>query len=147
MESDSIHSAVDYAKKNMKIYLPDQWDTIVSMARKRNPYIVIPLKYSDFYDLKDLKKETCKNMKNAQNGSKVNWMKVKWIQFLKSSPGSIFINHTFEIINFMKIKIRNTSTCWRPGKSFRLKTLCIKKIPYIQISANLYLDIFIYNQH
>lgn len=51
MENDSIHSAEDYAKKNTKIFVPDQWDTIVSMARKRNPYVVIPLKYSDVYDL------------------------------------------------------------------------------------------------
>ena len=48
MESDSIHSAIEFAKRNTKVYVPSQWDTVVSMARKKNPYLVIPLTYSDF---------------------------------------------------------------------------------------------------
>jgi len=60
MEADSIHSSVERAKKSTKVYHPLQWDTVVSMARKKNLYIVIPLSFRDFYDLKKL--SVCKNM-------------------------------------------------------------------------------------
>ena len=53
MEADSIHSEVDKAKKGTKIFHPSQWDTVLSKARKKNPYIVIPLSYRDFKDLKN----------------------------------------------------------------------------------------------
>jgi len=33
MEADSIHSAIERAKKNSQIYNPSQWDTVVAMAR------------------------------------------------------------------------------------------------------------------
>ena len=49
MESDSIHGAVEFAKKRKrkkrtKIYIPSQWDTVMAMARKTNPYLVVPVK-------------------------------------------------------------------------------------------------------
>ena len=53
MESDSIHGAVEFAKKRTKIYIPSQWDTVMAMARKTNPYLVVPLKYTDVYNLNE----------------------------------------------------------------------------------------------
>jgi hypothetical protein len=47
-----------------------------SMARKRNPYIVIPLNYRDFQDLKT---NLNMNLKKAVTGETINWFKVKWI--------------------------------------------------------------------
>ena len=38
IEADSIHSSVERAKKSTKVYHPSQWDTVVSMAKKINPY-------------------------------------------------------------------------------------------------------------
>jgi hypothetical protein len=77
MESDSIHAAVKFAKRRTKIYVPSQWDTVIAMARKTNPYLVVPVKYTDFYNLKDFFVCYCKNMKKGPNGEKVNWLKVK----------------------------------------------------------------------
>ena len=45
MKADFIHSFIERAKRSTKVYHPSQWDTVVSMARTRNPYIVIPLNY------------------------------------------------------------------------------------------------------
>jgi hypothetical protein len=45
MKADFIHSFIERAKRSTKVYHPFQWDTVVSMARTRNPYIVIPLNY------------------------------------------------------------------------------------------------------
>ncbi|MES9881873.1 MAG: hypothetical protein ABW185_13425 [Sedimenticola sp.] len=37
MESDSIHSTIEHAKGKTEIYQPSQWNTVVSMARRKNP--------------------------------------------------------------------------------------------------------------
>lgn len=37
MDTDSIHSAIEFAKRNTTVHAPSQWDTIFSMARKKNP--------------------------------------------------------------------------------------------------------------
>jgi hypothetical protein len=90
MESDSIHAAVEFAKKRTKIYVPSQWDTVIAMTRKTNPYLVVPVKYTDFYNLKEFCVCYCKNMKKETNGEKVNWLKVKWIRVTKSNLKSIY---------------------------------------------------------
>jgi hypothetical protein len=91
MESDSIHAAVERVKKTTSVYHPSQWDTLVSMARRANPYIVIPLNYKDFYDLKTLRKTVCRNVKTTTEGTRVNWLHVKWIQVTKAKPHSILL--------------------------------------------------------
>ena len=51
-----MHSAIEQAKKCTSIFVPFQWATVISMARKRDPYIVIPLKYDQLKDLKSSEK-------------------------------------------------------------------------------------------
>lgn len=92
MESDSIHAAIDHAKKNSKVYIPQQWETVISLARRRNPYKVIPVK--KFYDFKAV----CKcitNTKMDTDGQKVNWLNIKWLQVNKSEPEVIKVKHSF----------------------------------------------------
>jgi hypothetical protein len=38
MEVDSMHSAIDAARKNVKIMVPSQWQIVMQMARRKNPY-------------------------------------------------------------------------------------------------------------
>jgi hypothetical protein len=109
MEADSIHSSIERAKRSTKVYHPSQWDTVVSMARKRNPYIVIPLNYRDFQDLKALKTDLNMNLKKAVTGETINWFKVKWIQVAKDCPASIFFNYNFDQENVMEAKFRSCS--------------------------------------
>jgi hypothetical protein len=52
MECDSIHSAMEYAKRKTNIYVPSQWNTIASMTRRGNPYTVIPVRHPDIVDFK-----------------------------------------------------------------------------------------------
>ena len=77
-------------------YVPSQWETVTSLARKNKPYIVVPLKYVDFMDLKKLKKENFKNMKVDDEGNRINWLRLKWIQVRKDAPKSVFLNYTFD---------------------------------------------------
>ena len=89
MESDSIHAAIETAKKNTRIYVPSQWDTVIAMARKKNPYLVIPMSFSNFKDIKDLKSRYYSSVKVDLEGEKVNWLKIKWIKVAKKEPESV----------------------------------------------------------
>ena len=88
---DSMHSAIEFTKKPTSVYVPSQWDTIIAMARRRNPYRVIQMKFYDFTDMKDLTKQTNDNIKVDISGKAVNWKKLKWIQYRKDKPESLFI--------------------------------------------------------
>ncbi|WAR00653.1 hypothetical protein MAR_025025 [Mya arenaria] len=39
MKCDSIHSAIEFAKKKTQIFVPSQGDTVISMARRKDPYM------------------------------------------------------------------------------------------------------------
>ncbi|CAC5402475.1 unnamed protein product [Mytilus coruscus] len=108
MEADSIHSAVERAKKNTQIYNPSQWDTVVSMARKKNPYIVIPMNFRDFSDLKSLRKKMCNNMKKTVDNKTINWLLVKWIKVDKASPDAISFNYCFEEEKFQTVNVQQS---------------------------------------
>ena len=63
MECDSMHSAIEHAKKQTSLYVPEQWDTIFQMAKGQNPYAVVPLRFNNFFDLKKYAKDNFKNFK------------------------------------------------------------------------------------
>ena len=60
-----------------------------SNGKKNKSVLVVPVKYTDFYNLKEFCVCYCKNMKKEKNGEKVNWLKVKWIRVTKSNLKSI----------------------------------------------------------
>lgn len=107
MECDSMHSAVEHAKKNTPIYTPYQWDTVLRQARRRNPYTVVPVRHGDMKDYKKVKQDRQKNVKLTTEGKKVIWNKIKWMRYMKSEPGSCFIKYDFEE-EFQEIKVYGT---------------------------------------
>jgi hypothetical protein len=44
MKVDSMHSAIDAALKNVKITVPSEWQIVLQMARRKNPYRVMKIK-------------------------------------------------------------------------------------------------------
>ncbi|QQP40799.1 Uncharacterized protein FKW44_014967 [Caligus rogercresseyi] len=54
MECDSVHAAIETARKNVPVYSPQGYYTLVRMARKTKPYEVIELGHADFLDFKSL---------------------------------------------------------------------------------------------
>lgn len=85
MECDSMHSAITFAKKHTPIYTPCGWDIILRMARRGQPYVVIPLKHTDFLDVKQLACSAVRNTKTDINGQRVNWLTVKCLQFVQGT--------------------------------------------------------------
>lgn len=78
-----MHSTIEQAKKRASIFIPSQWDTIITMARKKHPYIVVPLRFNQLYDLQKVAKENYGSFKQTTDGEKVNWGKIKIIKIDK----------------------------------------------------------------
>ena len=106
MESDSIHAAVETAKKRTSVYVPSQRDTIITMARKKKTYTVVPLKYFDFLNLKPLTESILPSSAVDTNGKKVEWMKVRWLQVRKSDPQNIHAKYDFDELQFHTVKTK-----------------------------------------
>ena len=129
MESDTIHSSIEHAKKNTPVYVPSNWNTVILKARQKKPYIIVPVKYRDIMDFKSFSKDQCPNMKCTVDGDRVNWLKVKWIQVRRSDPRSIFLNNTFDTTQFVELKVQS-STRGRPQQwPVKLAALYTHKLP------------------
>ena len=105
MECDSMHSTIEHAKKGTSIFHPDQWDTVVHLARRNKPYVVVPMRYEHFFDLKEYTKQEMKGFKIDTEGNRVNWLQVKVLKVQKSSPNEIHIKESFDQESFRVIKI------------------------------------------
>lgn len=96
MECDSIHATIENAKRKTEIHAPCEWDTVIRMARKKDPYSVIPLKFCDIVNFKEIAKCVLKNTKVDTKGKKVNWLQMKVIEVRKKEPESIFVKYDFD---------------------------------------------------
>ncbi|XP_048240747.1 uncharacterized protein LOC125374054 [Haliotis rufescens] len=114
MECDAIHSSIEFAKKKTSIFVPSQWDTVIRMARRKDPYLVIPIKHTDVMDFKKLAHQRLKNTKVDTDGGRVNWLNVRWLRFMKTSPDSIYFKTEHNDEQFREIKVTAGSRRGRP---------------------------------
>lgn len=95
MEVDSMHSSIEQAKKNVSVYSPDEWMTIIRNSRRRQPYTVYKQTFGDVKDLKHLFKSLKHPLKKNSNNDQVNWLKIKTLQVRKSDLNSIFYTESW----------------------------------------------------
>lgn len=96
MEVDSMHSTIERAKRNIPVYTPGDWATIIRAACVKKPYDVDILVFQDILDLKVLRnKVTTSQLSVAKTGEAINWMDIKVIKVCKSHPESIFIKKSY----------------------------------------------------
>lgn len=93
MEVDSMHSAIENAKRNVPIYTVQDWLTIFQVARStrnRNkskpPYEVKEMQYKDIMNLQKLSSLLIKNKKVDTDGNIMTWLKVKCFEYRKDNP-------------------------------------------------------------
>ena len=110
MECDSVHATIEIAKKRTSVFVPTQWSTVVTYARKVRPYIAVPMKYDHVLDWKEFADEYCQNLKTAASGERINWLKVRWIQVRQNAPKSLFVNYSFNEKQFLEIKAKSVVT-------------------------------------
>ncbi|KAK3092951.1 hypothetical protein FSP39_009293 [Pinctada imbricata] len=112
MECD-MHAAIEFAKKKTEIYIPQQWSTVIRMARRKDPYNVVPLTVEDIWDFKKVQSQSMKYNKIEINGTKINWLNIKWLRFMKEDPDNILFKYNFEE-DFRKMKVTGSGKRGRP---------------------------------
>ena len=80
-EGDSMHSAIESAKKNMDIYCPEQYYFLVRRARRGNPYVVNEMCTDDFIDFEAMSKSRKLNWKINEDKERINWRKIRVLHF------------------------------------------------------------------
>lgn len=99
MEVDNMHSAIERKSSDLKIYSPYGWEIVASIAR-RNPYHVHSLKYDDFIDTKQLKKDLkITNVKVNNLNERVKWNNddaITWMRFEKEHTDKIFYKLNYD---------------------------------------------------
>lgn len=86
MEADSIHSTIEKCKRDATIYSPEEWPTLIRQARRKQPYNVTTLQFSDILDLKTLLNDLGHTLKKNTKNEQVNWLKIKALMVNKSTP-------------------------------------------------------------
>lgn len=105
MEVDNIHAQIEKKKKNVDIFDPSGWYTLIRSACKKNPYTVYEVNQSDIKCFKTLKKEILKNKNTDTNGNDVNWLKITWLQYRKDDTAHIYFKYRKNEENFRKIQV------------------------------------------
>jgi hypothetical protein len=72
------------------------------MARKKHPYIVVPLRFNQFYDLQKVAKENYGSFKQTTDGEKVNWGKIKIIKIDKKEEHTSMESHSIWVCPLSK---------------------------------------------
>ena len=93
MECDSMHAAIELAKKNVRVYSQREWYNVIHMARRHKPYVVYQLDFSSFFDLEKVKNDLIVNRNKDTGGATVNWMEIHSIRFKKDSPFSFLYSY------------------------------------------------------
>ena len=118
-----MHAAITCAKRSTPIYIPDGWDIILRMARRTRPYLVVPIKYTDFLDFKALAASTLRNTKTDINGQKVNWLQIKVLRFEEGKEEEMLFKTSFDQESYQVIKV--------VGGSKRGRAAPVKEIPHL----------------
>ncbi|XP_070184874.1 uncharacterized protein [Littorina saxatilis] len=109
MECDTMHSTIEAAKKNVKVSIPDQWNTVIECARPKQPYTIQEIHHTDVLDLKHLAATNLRNTKTDVSGHRINWLKIKWLRYLKGDADTIFFKYRMTDPAFKMLKIRGAS--------------------------------------
>lgn len=111
MECDSVHSAIENRGNRIEIYTPEGWYTVARTAKTKQPfYNVIEMNHSDFLNFKHFSKTAVLNKRKCTDGSNLNWLKVKWIQYRKEQPNKIFFKERLHDSEFRSIEVKKAST-------------------------------------
>ena len=112
-----MHYAIEFAKRKTEIFVPQQWATVVRMTRRKDLYLIVPLKYGDIYDFKDLAKTSMR--KEDTKGGKINWLHIRWLRFMKEKPDCLLFKYKLED-EFREMEVSMSNKRGRPSEPYQL---------------------------
>nr|XP_022903935.1 uncharacterized protein LOC111416199 [Onthophagus taurus]XP_022910560.1 uncharacterized protein LOC111421623 [Onthophagus taurus] len=103
MEADSMHSAIESAKKYIPVFCLNDWKTIMTLARSKRgknktsgAYIVEQMTYRDIIDLKALNTSILQNTIRDEGGEKIEWLKIKQLRYEKEKKKFIMFRYNYD---------------------------------------------------
>ena len=103
-ESDSVHANIEKASKNVNIYSPQQWFTVVRTAKRSNlPYKVIEME-AHMLDFDQLANHYCASIAKDLRCEKLEWNKVHVLYFSCDHHDSFF-KRRFDEENFREVPV------------------------------------------
>jgi len=143
-ENDAIHSTIERAARKLQIYTPQQWSAVIQGARRSKPFFVKYMHLSNFFDFKAVSKHV-RNFDVADDGSKVNWLKIRSIKFCKADPNIMLVKHSYQdaytAVDLMRrerrrisaadvslVQLRTTAPLLSAAKHKDLSNLCKRQL-------------------
>lgn len=106
LRNDSDFSDIEKAlKTQQRIYLPSDYESVISKCRTKNPLKVQSMKPEDFLSTKQLEKAIT-NRKKSTEGDKVNWLKIRVVEVRKEKPMSLFVKTELNQESFEEISVK-----------------------------------------
>ena len=121
LPNDRDFGSIENARKRSEyIYLPTDWERVVTQARKKNEFPVYRMDRQKFVSLKPLK-EAIVNRKKTENREKVEWLKMRWISVRKDRPLEFRYRQTHNELEEWKIVSVKHRTKGRPVDMGKIK--------------------------
>lgn len=73
-----------------EVYVPEKWERVIADAKKRNPKFQVHRMTSELFYSSDTLENEITNRKISENKQKVEWLKIRWLQFRKDEPKKLF---------------------------------------------------------
>lgn len=92
MEADTVHALIEkYRKSATNIEVPRDWSTTIRAIHRKNKLQVTEMQTEDFINFKSLYMSAgpLVNRHKDKNGQKVNWMKIKKMEYNQNEIGQI----------------------------------------------------------
>jgi hypothetical protein len=128
MECDSVHSTIEKAKKNVPVYAPMDYYTVIRGARHKQPYLVHTISQTDFLDFNHITKNYIVNRSKTVTGDTASWTKMKWIQYKKEAPAIISFKYDYDE-PFQQMRVTCSNNKPPSNKKSNRKRKVIKTMP------------------
>ena len=108
MECDSDHAVIEKAKKKygVQIQHPDDWYDLVRQAKVNDPFEVIEMSQSDFYNFENLYSSFFTMRTQNEEKEKFYWKDVKWIRYTKEQGVLYYKTSLNDEDNFCKLNLK-----------------------------------------
>lgn len=106
-----------------EVYVPEKWERVIADAKKRNPKFQVHRMTSELFYSWDTLENEITNRKISENKQKVEWLKIRWLQFRKDEPKKLFYK-TYSVsdcIDFDVVDIARKGLWGRPSRNFSQK--------------------------
>jgi len=81
--------------KCSELYVPEQWHEIIEKCNRKNPFTVVRMDQQMFMSLENILK-SCIHRKVSTDGSKVEWLKIQWMQIRKAEPLKLYYKYSVQ---------------------------------------------------